>query len=54
MLHLTEICSNDLFNIGAGEEFSIRQFAALICEYLGYDFKDIRFDESKYVRCSSK
>jgi GDP-L-fucose synthase len=54
MLHLNTICENDLINIGAGEEFTIRQFAKLICEEVSYDFNKIQFDNSKYVGAKSK
>lgn len=45
---------NDLINIGAGEEFTIRHFAKLICDRVGYDFADIQFDTSRYVGAKSK
>lgn len=45
---------NDIINIGAGEEFTIRHFARLICDYVGYDFSQIRFDTSQYVGAKSK
>lgn len=45
---------NELINIGAGEEYSIRHFAQLICEIVAYDFTRIRFDTSRYVGARSK
>jgi GDP-L-fucose synthase len=54
MLHLVDARENDLINIGAGEEFTIRHFAELICEKVGYDFGRIQFDTSKYVGAKSK
>ncbi len=45
---------NDIVNIGAGEEFTIRHFADLICRKVGYDANRIVFDESKYVGAKSK
>jgi GDP-L-fucose synthase len=45
---------NELINIGAGEEFTIRHFAKLICEKVGYDFNAIKFDTSRYVGAKSK
>ncbi len=45
---------NDIVNVGAGEEFTIRHFARMICENVGYDFKDIGFDTGKYVGARSK
>ena len=38
-----------LINIGAGEEYTIRDFAKIISDYLGYDANNITYDESKYV-----
>ena len=45
---------NRLLNIGAGEEFTIRQFASNICEFVGYDPKKIQYDTSKDVGAKSK
>ena len=43
-----------LVNIGAGEEFTIRHFARLICDRIGYPFEQITFDTSRYVGARSK
>jgi GDP-L-fucose synthase len=43
-----------LVNVGAGEEFSIRHFAQLICDHIGYPFEQITFDTSRYVGARSK
>ena len=53
-VHLAETVDNSLVNIGAGEEFSIREFARLICDLTGYDFERIQFDTTKYVGARSK
>jgi len=53
-LELDASRENDLVNIGAGQEFSIRHFARLICEQVGYDFNAIQFDASRYVGARSK
>lgn len=45
---------NELVNIGAGEEFTIRHFAGLICRKLGYDPELIEYDTSRYVGARSK
>ena len=45
---------NEIFNIGAGEEYSIRHFAKLICEHIGYSEDLIRYDISRYVGAKSK
>lgn len=54
MLQLTETSENELINIGAGEEFTIRHFAELICNEVGYDFNNIQFDTLRYVGAKSK
>ncbi|XTZ19805.1 MAG: NAD-dependent epimerase/dehydratase family protein, partial [cyanobacterium endosymbiont of Rhopalodia fuxianensis] len=51
---LTAITDNDLINIGAGEEYTIRHFAKLICEEVDYDFNQIKFDTSRYIGARSK
>jgi GDP-L-fucose synthase len=54
MLRLNETSENELINIGAGEEFTIRRFAESICASVGYDPELIQYDESKYVGAKSK
>lgn len=54
VLQLAATRDNDIINIGAGEEFTIRHFAKLICEKVGYDFNAIQFDTSRYVGAKSK
>lgn len=54
MLKLNQTTENELINIGAGEEFTIRQFAESICMTVGYNPSDIEYDESKYVGAKSK
>lgn len=53
-LQLADRVDNEVVNIGAGEEFSIRHFAQLICDEVGYDFRRIQFDTSRYVGARSK
>ena len=53
-VRLSDSVSNDLINMGSGEEHSIRDFAQAICEHVGFDFKKIQFDTSKYVGAKSK
>jgi GDP-L-fucose synthase len=53
-LRLAVVASNDLINVGAGEEHSIRHFAELICGKVGYDFARVQFDSSRYVGARSK
>lgn len=52
LLNRTE--KNTLFNIGAGKEHSIREFAQLICERVDFPFEKIEYDLSKYVGARSK
>ena len=54
MLRLNGNISNDLVNIGAGQEFTIKQFAALICECTGYDAAQIQYDVTRYTGAKSK
>lgn len=54
MINLSAASENDLINIGAGEEFTIRHFAELICKKVDYDFNKIQFDTSRYVGAKSK
>ncbi len=54
MLKVSERHENELVNIGAGKEFSIREFAKMICDQVGYDFDKIEFDTSRYVGAKSK
>jgi GDP-L-fucose synthase len=51
---LAEHCENEVINIGAGEEHSIRYFAGLICEEVGYPSERIQYDTSRYVGAASK
>lgn len=45
---------NEIFNIGAGEEFSIRYFSGLLCKIIGYPEDSIIYDETKYTGAKSK
>lgn len=51
---LVDKVDNDLVNIGAGEEYSIRTFAGHICRIVGYPEEKIRYDTSRYVGATSK
>lgn len=54
MIYLAANYDNDIINIGAGEEFSIRYFAKLICDIVGYNFNNVQYDTSKYIGAKSK
>jgi GDP-L-fucose synthase len=51
---LTQKFDNEIFNIGAGEEYPIRTFAELICTTIGYPIENIEYDTSRYVGAKSK
>lgn len=53
-VELAGCARNELINVGAGEEFTIRDFAKAICGEVGYDFAKIEFDATKYVGAKSK
>ena len=51
---LAELEVSDTFNLGAGDEHTIREFAALICQEVGFPPEEIRYDTSRYVGVRSK
>ena len=53
-LRLAAERQDDLINVGAGEEHTIRHFAQLICRHVDYDFDQIAFDTNRYVGARSK
>ena len=44
----TEHCPNDLLNLGSGTGYTIRQYAEMICEIVGYDPDRIAYDTTKF------
>jgi GDP-L-fucose synthase len=54
LITLSSNSENDLINIGAGEEYSIRDFAKEISRIVGYDDSLIKYDTNKYVGAKSK
>jgi GDP-L-fucose synthase len=54
LLALNNAAQNDIFNIGGGEDYSIRDFAHAICEITGYDENSIGYDINQYVGAKSK
>jgi len=54
LLRLADTCENDLVNVGAGTEHTIRFFAKLICRRVGYPVSKIQFDSARYVGATSK
>lgn len=51
---LVERCENDIINIGAGREHSIREFARLICALVDYPAEKIAYDTTRYTGALSK
>jgi GDP-L-fucose synthase len=54
LLDLAGRVDNDLVNVGAGKEYSIREFAAQICGIVGYPAERIQYDTTRYVGATSK
>lgn len=54
LLDLSDTVENDWINLGTGEEYSIREFAGMICDLIGYDPAKVQYDTSKYVGARSK
>lgn len=54
MLALNDKVSNDIFNLGAEESYSISYFATQISKIIGYDAAKIIFDHNKYVGAKDK
>lgn len=54
MVHLADTVDNEIFNMGGGAEYTIREFAQMICENIGYDPEKIQYDASKYVGAKEK
>ena len=54
MLELDAKVENEVVNIGAGEDHSIREFAELICDIAGVNESDIQYDPAQYVGAKVK
>jgi GDP-L-fucose synthase len=54
MLALNNTVSNDIFNIGGGMDYSIKEFAQIICQLIDYPFEQIQYDTTQYVGARSK
>jgi GDP-L-fucose synthase len=54
MLDLAKNRKNEVVNIGAGKEYSIKEFAQMICDVAGYPFSKVEYDTSRYVGAKSK
>ena len=54
MYELVNKIENDIINIGAGRDYSIREFAKKICEILNYDHTKIYYNKNKYTGAKKK
>ncbi len=54
LLQLDNISQNDIVNIGAGEDYTIQEFAEAICRCVNVDSRCLQYDTSKYVGAKSK
>jgi GDP-L-fucose synthase len=55
LIHLaTEHCPNESLNLGSGIGYSIREYAEMICEIVGYDPGRIIYDTTKWSGVSKK
>ena len=54
LLALAGTVDNDLVNVGAGEEHSIRTFVGRICEIVDFPEAQVQYDTSRYVGATSK
>ncbi len=52
--YLTDHVNNEIINIGSGREYTIRHFAKLISEYVGFNDSEIFYDATKFVGVRSK
>ena len=54
MLLIENKIQNDIVNIGAGVEYSIKYFAKLVCRLVKFDHRKIIYNENKFVGAKSK
>ncbi len=54
LLKLSNEIENDIINIGAGYDKTIKEFAEIISDIVGYDSSKIKYDTTKYVGAKSK
>jgi len=54
LLEIAPNIDNELINVGAGVEHSIRDFAAAICRIVGFPDRDIQYDTTRYVGATTK
>jgi GDP-L-fucose synthase len=51
---INKISSNDIYNIGAGFDFTIRDIVKILCDNIEYDPINIKYDINNYVGLRSK
>ncbi len=54
MMILLDRVENDIVNIGAGSDYSISEFAQMVCDIIGVNYNNIKFNTSRYVGAKSK
>jgi|TARA_B100000315_G_scaffold110430_1_gene101268 GDP-L-fucose synthase len=54
ILLLDEIVDNEVVNLGTGEDLTIKEFAAMICNIVGVRPEIIKYDETKFVGARNK
>jgi GDP-L-fucose synthase len=54
LLELNKKAANEILNIGGGMDYSIKDFARIICDLTGYNFDTIQYDTTQYVGARSK
>jgi GDP-L-fucose synthase len=46
--------NNQVFNLGSGIDYSINEFAKIVCEIYDYDYSQVKHDLTKYVGVKEK
>jgi GDP-L-fucose synthase len=54
LMELDGRVENELVNVGAGEEYTIREFAQCICALVDFPVERVQYDPSRYVGAKSK
>ena len=54
LLMLANQVDGKIINIGAGEDYSIRDYVTKICNLIDFDINKVKYDTSKYVGAKSK
>ena len=54
MIILLDKLENEVVNIGAGKEYNIKEFAQIVCNIIGINHENIKYDTSRYTGAKSK